>query len=235
MKRQQKECESSVQLVTLYAKRFGAGQWSFLGPGSGKKWHSISEDSAQGKWDRIAEQMMLTFAGSGHQVLRSTSPLSRQVLKSKGGGKLSVHYCAEPGTIETVFRKKISVNQLSIYGAVAENVCKNVSPAMIEQGDLLWKDNVTHSSCQVWWRHTYLWPMIPAHQEEDLLQRDREQIEKSSQQDRVSKFCTDTGFLTTVEVRQYFMTERHWRILTIHRFRCLSWAHFAKRRKFIWT
>ena len=44
---------------------FGAGQWSFLGPGSEKKWYSISENSPQGDWDRIAEQMMLTFAGSG--------------------------------------------------------------------------------------------------------------------------------------------------------------------------
>ena len=42
------------------------------------------------------------------------------MLKSKGGGKLSVHYCADPGTIETVFRTIIYVNQLSIYGAVAE-------------------------------------------------------------------------------------------------------------------
>ena len=29
-----KECESSAQLVSLCAKRFGAGQWSFLVPGS---------------------------------------------------------------------------------------------------------------------------------------------------------------------------------------------------------
>ena len=39
------------------------------------------------------------------------------------------------------------------------------------------------------------------------LQRYRERIEKLSQQDRVSKFCTDAGFLTTVEVGQYFMTK----------------------------
>ena len=34
-----------------------------------------------------------------------------------------------------------------------------------------------------------------------------ERTEKLSQQDRVSKFCTDAGFLTTVEVGQYFMTK----------------------------
>ena len=94
-----KECESNAQLVSLYAKRFGAGQWSFLGPGSEKKWYSISEDSPQGERDRMAEKMMVTFAESGHPVFRSTSPLSRGVLKSKGGGKLSIHYCADFATI----------------------------------------------------------------------------------------------------------------------------------------
>ena len=44
-------------------------------------------------------------------------------------------------------------------------------------------------------------------QEEDLLQRDQERIEKLSQQDRVIKICSDAGFLTTVEVGQYFMTK----------------------------
>ena len=44
-------------------------------------------------------------------------------------------------------------------------------------------------------------------QEEDLLQRYKERIEKLSQQDRVIKICTDAGFLTTVEVGQYFMTK----------------------------
>ena len=37
----------------------------------------------------------------------------------KGGGKLSIHYCADPATIETVFRTITSVNQLSLCGAVA--------------------------------------------------------------------------------------------------------------------
>ena len=67
------ECESNAQTVSLYAKRFGAGQWSFLGRGSEKKWYSISEDSPQGEWDKMAEQMMVTFAESGHPVFRATS------------------------------------------------------------------------------------------------------------------------------------------------------------------
>ena len=43
--------------------------------------------------------------------------------------------------------------------------------------------------------------------EEFLLQRYRERIEKISQQDRLSKFCIDAGFLTTVEVGQCYMTK----------------------------
>ena len=36
----EQECESSAQLFSLFAKRLAAGQWSFLGPGSEKKWYS---------------------------------------------------------------------------------------------------------------------------------------------------------------------------------------------------
>ena len=42
-------------------------KWSFIGPGSEKKWYCISEDSPQGVWDRIAEKMMLEFGESKHR------------------------------------------------------------------------------------------------------------------------------------------------------------------------
>ena len=116
----EKECESNANLVSQNAKRFGTGQWSFVGLGSEKKLYSVSEDSPQGEWDNMAERMMLEFAESGHPIFRATSPLSRGRLKSKGQGKLSIHYCVDLQTIETLFRIPISVNQLSLYGAVAE-------------------------------------------------------------------------------------------------------------------
>ena len=40
-----------------------------------------------------------------------------------------------------------------------------------------------------------------------LLQRYEERIEKLSQQDKLSKFCMDAGFLSVVENGQYFMTK----------------------------
>ena len=83
-------------------------------------------------------ELELKFGESRHPVFRSTSPLSRGVLKSKGGGKLSLHFCTDEGTIETVFRTIISVNQLSIYRA---------NFATLEKGDLFWWDNLTHCLC----------------------------------------------------------------------------------------
>ena len=48
----EEECLANTRLVSLYARRFGKGQWSFIGLGSEKKWYSISEHSPQGVWDR---------------------------------------------------------------------------------------------------------------------------------------------------------------------------------------
>ena len=112
------ECLENAGVVKVLARRFGVGQWSFIGPGSEKKWYS-SKNSPQGAWDNIAEKMLLEFAESGHPTFRATTPVSRGQLKSKGHGKLSIHFAADELTIDTIFRIILSVNQLSVYGAVA--------------------------------------------------------------------------------------------------------------------
>ena len=158
-----------------------------------KKWYSTNEDSPQGEWDRIAEQMMLTFAESKHPVFRSTSPLSRGVLKSKGGGKLSIHCCIDPGTIETVFRTIISVNKLSIFGAVSEKCeeCESFhdrtgKPVVGGQSSSSFVPSVIKTNVPL---------NNDDHAHKDLLlQRYGERIEKLLQQDRLSKFCMDAGF-----------------------------------------
>ena len=111
------ECLANAEVVKVLARRFGVGQWSFIGPGS-EKWY-YPENSPQGAWDNIAEEMLLEFAESGHPTFRSTTPLSRGQLKSKGRGKLSIHFDADEHTNDTIFRIILSVNQLSVYGAVA--------------------------------------------------------------------------------------------------------------------
>ena len=109
-----KECLANARLVSLYARRFGKGQMSFIGPGSEKKWYSVKEDSPQGIWNKIAERMLLEFAESGCPIFRATTPLSRGQLKSKGHGELSIHFAANQETIETILRIIVSANQLSL-------------------------------------------------------------------------------------------------------------------------
>ena len=116
------ECSKYANFVKTFAKRFGIGQWSFIGPGSEKKWYP-SENSPQGAWDHVAEEMLRKLAESGHPIFRATTPLSWGSLKCRGYGKLSIHCCADQKTIETFFRIIVSANQLSLYGAVA-NMCE---------------------------------------------------------------------------------------------------------------
>ena len=119
----EEECLANAKVVSIFAKKFGIGQWSFIGPGSEKKWYSMEENSPQGIWDHIADKMLLEFAGSGCPIFYATTPLSRCILRSKGHGKLSIHFAADQETIETIFRIIVSANQLSLYGAVA-NMCE---------------------------------------------------------------------------------------------------------------
>ena len=119
----EEECLANAGVVKVLSGRFGFGQWSFIGPGSEKKWSSMEENSPQGNCDHIAENMLLEFAESGCTIFQATTPLCRGKLESKGHGKLSIHYCADQATIETVFRIIVFANQLSLYGAVAE-VCE---------------------------------------------------------------------------------------------------------------
>ena len=66
---------------------------------------------------------MLEFAQSTCPIFHATTPLSRGQLRSKGHGKLSIHYCADQATIETIFRIIVCAHQLSLYGAVS-NMCE---------------------------------------------------------------------------------------------------------------
>ena len=155
-----------------------------------RKWYSISEDSPQGEWDNMAEKMMVTLAEGGHPVFRATSPLSRGKLKSKGHGKLSIHHCAHLETIETFFPIIVSVNQLSLYGAVAE-MCEEYETLHDRTGQPVVRGQSSSSFVP-----SVIKTEVPldcddlAHKDL-VLQQYGERIEKLSQQDKLSKFCMD--------------------------------------------
>ena len=120
IKRQWKRSESIAWLVSLNASRFGTGQWSFLGLGSEKKWSSISEDSPQGDWDNVGEDDVDIRRKRDIQSSMPRVHCAEVRLKSKDGGKLSIHCFADLGTVKTVLSQIISVKQLCFDGAVVE-------------------------------------------------------------------------------------------------------------------
>ena len=183
-KDKERECLANAKVVSIFAKKFGVGQWSFIGPGSEKKWYSMEENSPQGIWDHIAEKMLLEFAESGHPIFRATTPLSRGIIKGKGHGKLSMHFTADYPTIETIFRIIVFANQLSLYGAVA-NMCEEFETHQDRSGqpDVLMGQSIVLSEIKA---EVSLEIDIPSHQN-ILLQRYEERIDLLSQENRVSK------------------------------------------------
>ena len=104
------------------------------------------------------------------------------------------------------FRTFISVNQLSVCGAVSDlcdeyRICqaRTVRPVLAEQSDPLFEPASLLMTTPT--------PSTEDPAQAELLQKCQGRVERLSQQNRVVKICTDAGFLTTVEVGQYFMTK----------------------------
>ena len=152
----------------------------------------MEENSPQGIWDLIAEVMLLEFAESGCPIFRATTPLSRGSLKSKGHGKLSIHFAPDQKTIETIFRTIAFANQLSLYGAVA-NMCEEFEFHQDRSGqpDVLMGQSIVLSEIKA---EVPLENDIPSHHNL-LLQQYEERIKLLSHGNKVSKFCMDAGFV----------------------------------------
>ena len=82
---------------------------------------------------------------------------------------------------------------------------KNLRAIKIDQGepDVLMGQSIVLSEIKA---EVPLENDITSHQNL-LLQRYEERIELLSQENKVSKFCMDAGFIHVVEIRQYFMTK----------------------------
>ena len=143
--------------------------------------------------------MLLKFEESVHPIFRSTTPLSRGKLKSKGKGKVSIHFSADQDTVDTICRIILSVNQLSIYGAVAA-ICDEYEDHQDSTGQpvLLVGQSIVLGEIKA---------EVPAHDEEPreaqiVLKQYFQQVESLSPENRVSKFCKEAGFMHVVEVGQ---------------------------------
>ena len=123
----------------------------------------------------------------------------------KEGEKLSIHFCADGETWKLFFDQFFLF--ISSVSTEQSQICVMKNKAChVRTGRLVLAGQSDPSFVP-----TSLLMKTPTPSTEDLaqdlLQKYKEQVERLSQQNRVSKFCTDAGFLTTGRVGQYFMSE----------------------------
>ena len=126
IKDNEQECVANTSLVSVFAKRFPAGRWSFL---------------------RVAELMMIKFGESGHPVFRATSPLPEDPLKAKEVE--NYQYTSVPMVIRLKLFFAQSFLSISSVSTEQSQICvKSTAFVKQEQGDLLWQSILTDFSRQ---------------------------------------------------------------------------------------
>ena len=130
--------------------------------------------------------------------------MSRCDLKSKGRGKLSIHFAADQDTIGTIYRIILSVNELSVFGAVAD-VCEEFEGHQDRSGEpeILMGQSIVLGEVEA---ETLLHNENPMN-DQIIWQQYVQQVESLSPENKVSKFCKEAGFMRVVEVGQYFVTK----------------------------
>ena len=201
------ECLRNANIVKTFAGRFGIGQWSFIG---------LSLDQVlrrSGILPRIVHKELGTTLrkrcynySQKVDILSfvSTTPLSRGKLKSKRKGKVSIHFTADQDTVDTIYRIILSVNQLSVYGAVAalcdefENHQDGTGQPVILVGQSIVLGEV---------KAEVLVHDKDPRNDQIIWQQYIQQVESLSPENKLSKFCKEAGFMRVVEVGQY---QRRW-------------------------
>ena len=119
-------------------------------------------------------------------------------------GKLSIHFAADQDTINTIYHIILSVNQLSVYGAVAA-ICEEFEDHQDRTGEpvILMGQSIVLGEVKA---------ETPLHNENPMndqiiWQHYIQQIESLSLENKVSKFCKEAGFMRVVEVGQFFVTK----------------------------
>ena len=203
----EQECELSAHLVSIYARRFSPGRWSFLGLGSEKKWYSNHVSKPQGEWDIVGEiddDKKIQKADTQFSVPRVHCPEERSKAKVVENYQYTSAQMKE--RLKLFFAEFFSVNQLSVSTEQSQILCEEYKAChvrtgrlvMVEQSDPLFVPTSLLTKTPT--------PSTDDPAQEDLLQKYQDRVETLSKQNRVIKFCSDAGFLTTVDVGQYFMT-----------------------------
>ena len=133
-----------------------------------------------------------------------TTPTTSPSPSHKGHGKLSIRFAADQKTIETFFCIIAFANQLTLYGAVA-NMCEEFEFHQDRSGQL--DVLIGQSIVSVNSKQKFFWDNDITSHQNLLLHQVEERIKLISQENKVSKFCMDSGFMRVVQVEEYVMTK----------------------------
>ena len=164
-----------------------------------KKWYGIYTGRPHGSCDRFAEQMMMNFSQSCHPIFRASSDFERGELRSKEGVKKTFHFNGSDENIELLLRTFISWNQLSVYGGVSEK-CNELSEdlkALVKPKapDYLDKTEIPTGPSNAE-------TQANEQQRRNLLHENEQRFEQLSEDQKLSKLCSEAG-LRLVEIGQY--------------------------------
>ena len=189
------ECLKNAEFVKVFARRFGIGQWSFIGPGSEKKWYS-SENSPQGSLGQHCGTNVAGICRKWTSYFPCNDSIVQGILKSKGRGKLSIHFAADQNTIDTINRIILSV-KAAICEEFEDHQDRTEQPVILVGQSIVLGEVKAET---------------PLHNENPMndqiiWQQYIQQVESLSPENKVSKFCKEAGFMRVVEVGQYFVTK----------------------------
>ena len=128
-------------------------------------------------------------------------------MKSKEGGKLSIHFCVGDPTIETIFRTIVPANQLSIYGAVAD-LCEEFDNSLFRAEKIYSIEKQTESMVKTA-DLLNIQRLLPTNEQAqgDLLYNHQERVQNLSKEKQLIKMCTDAGFIKTVAPGHFFFNK----------------------------
>ena len=203
--KQREFCIANSVKMQEYARKFPRGRWSFLGPACEEKWYGTHTQKPDGEWDRTAESMMLNFAESGHPAFRATGASERGELRGKGKGKKSIHLNGSEETVDLILRTVVSVNQLCIYGAVAD-LCRasaKDSPSTREHAESEnWESLVVPTKVS----NANDISKTDMSVQGNLLRGNEQKFAKLPEDRKLTNLCSDAGFLKDVGRGKFFIT-----------------------------
>ena len=171
--------------------------------------------------------MVIKFGVSGLPVFRATNPLSRGTLKSRGGGKLSIHYCVVFTTYEWKLLFEHLFPLISSVSTEQSQICVKCSNGETCSGKTIRLIVCVHNE-----ENTYNFD------EWSCAWRKIANVPRKSGKVIITKSCKSVSYWCRIPDNGWRRTvlhdKAHWRVLTICRISDMAWVHLVKRWKIIW-